>query len=136
MNLTLLSKSSKIIFHGAKWNDLVHWHIVPITLYWAGHKSSFGFFCKMSWKNPIELLWPTQYLRSTTSFSNYLSRFSFQVPTDRKGLDRSPQCPIPLAFHLSTHCSPAQSCLTLCSPVNCSPPGSSVHGILQARILD
>ena len=28
-----------------------------------------------------------------------------------------------------------QSCLTLCSPVDCSPPGSSVHGIFQARIL-
>ena len=32
--------------------------------------------------------------------------------------------------------SVAQSCLTLCDPVNCSPPGSSVHGILQARILE
>ena len=29
-----------------------------------------------------------------------------------------------------------QSCLTLCDPVACSPPGSSVHGILQARILE
>ena len=29
-----------------------------------------------------------------------------------------------------------QSCLTLCDPVDCSPPGSSVHGILQARILE
>ena len=29
-----------------------------------------------------------------------------------------------------------QSCLTLCDPVNCSPPASSVHGILQARILE
>ena len=29
----------------------------------------------------------------------------------------------------------AQSCLTLCDPVDCSPPGSSVLGILQARIL-
>ena len=27
-----------------------------------------------------------------------------------------------------------QSCLTLCDPVDCSPPGSSVHGILQTRI--
>ena len=27
-----------------------------------------------------------------------------------------------------------QSCLTLCDPMDCSPPGSSVHGILQARI--
>ena len=29
-----------------------------------------------------------------------------------------------------------QSCPTLCDPMNCSPPGSSVHGILQARILE
>ena len=28
-----------------------------------------------------------------------------------------------------------QSCLTLCDPMDCSLPGSSVHGILQARIL-
>ena len=26
-----------------------------------------------------------------------------------------------------------QSCLTLCDPLDCSPPGSSVHGILQAK---
>ena len=32
-------------------------------------------------------------------------------------------------------CSVAQSCLTLCHPMDCSPPGSPVHGILQARIL-
>jgi len=31
--------------------------------------------------------------------------------------------------------SVAQSCLTPCDPRDCSPPGSSVHGILQARIL-
>ena len=30
----------------------------------------------------------------------------------------------------------AQSCPTLFNPVDCSPPGSSVHGILQARILE
>ena len=29
----------------------------------------------------------------------------------------------------------AQSCLTLCNPMDCSLPGSSVHGILQARVL-
>ena len=29
----------------------------------------------------------------------------------------------------------AQSCPTFCYPMDCSPPGSSVHGILQARIL-
>ena len=30
----------------------------------------------------------------------------------------------------------AQSCLTLCHPMDCSPPGSSDHGIFQARILE
>ena len=29
-----------------------------------------------------------------------------------------------------------QSCLTCCDPTDCSPPGFSVHGILQARILE
>ena len=33
-------------------------------------------------------------------------------------------------------CVPAQLCLTLCDPMDCSPPGSSVHGILQTRILE
>ena len=50
-----------------------------------------------------------------------------------------------LKFHVvflainSTHCVHAkslQSCLTLCDPIGCSPPGSSVQGILQARILE
>ena len=32
-------------------------------------------------------------------------------------------------------CMHAHLCLTLCNPVDCSPPNSSVHGTLQARIL-
>ena len=38
-------------------------------------------------------------------------------------------------FHLVCDKS-LQSCSTLCDPMDCSPPGSSVHGILQARILE
>ena len=30
----------------------------------------------------------------------------------------------------------AQSCLTLSDPTDCSLPGSSVHGIFQARVLE
>ena len=30
----------------------------------------------------------------------------------------------------------AQSCLTLCDPMHCSLPGSSIHGIFQARVLE
>ena len=40
--------------------------------------------------------------------------------------------------YFTNHCAMclvAQSCLTLWDPMDYSPPGSSVHGILQARIL-
>ena len=30
----------------------------------------------------------------------------------------------------------AQSCPTLCDPMDCSPPGSSVHGMFHARVLE
>ena len=33
-------------------------------------------------------------------------------------------------------CSVVQPCQTLCNPMDYSPPGFSVHGILQARTLD
>ena len=34
------------------------------------------------------------------------------------------------------HAKLPQSCSTLCNPMDCSLPGSSVHGILQARIVE
>ena len=37
---------------------------------------------------------------------------------------------------LSSYLQAPQSCPTLCDPVDCSPPGSSVRGILQARTLE
>ena len=43
--------------------------------------------------------------------------------------DRSSLC-----LHMSAHCClHAEPCLTLCDPMDCSLPGSSVHGISQAR---
>ena len=33
-------------------------------------------------------------------------------------------------------CAQSHSCSTLCSPMDCSPPGSSDHGIFQATILE
>ena len=48
-----------------------------------------------------------------------------------------------LHLKLTQHCQSstcvsgcAQSCPALCGPMDCSPPGSSVHGILQPRILE
>ena len=53
--------------------------------------------------------------------------FCWQVFTDvNKGLFRS----------VCVQAQSVQPCPTLCDPMDCSPPGSSVHGILQARILE
>ena len=43
-------------------------------------------------------------------------------------------CNILMYIHVCTLSSP-QSCLALGHPIDCRSPGSSVHGILQARIL-
>ena len=39
-------------------------------------------------------------------------------------------------YHACVHAHTLQWCLTLCSPIDCSPPSSPVLGILQARILE
>ena len=47
-----------------------------------------------------------------------------------------------VGWHLKVLCmhvcmrADAKSCLTLCDPMDCSPSGSTVHGIFQARILE
>ena len=43
---------------------------------------------------------------------------------------------IPLRWKKMFCCLVTKSCLTLCDPMDCSPPGSSVHRISQARILE
>ena len=40
------------------------------------------------------------------------------------------------AFHAAAAAKSRQSCPTLCNPIDSSPPGSSIHGISQARVLE
>ena len=65
--------------------------------------------------------------------------------TDEKNPERNPVCSLwnheeegPSAGFLVVYAvtKSLQSCPTLWDPVDCSPPGSSVHGILKARILE
>ena len=52
-------------------------------------------------------------------------------------LDVAGTCPSSVnceLYLLSYCCLVAKSCLTLCSPINCSLPGSTVHGVSQARV--
>ena len=53
--------------------------------------------------------------------------------SSRSPLDAAYSCEAVFAFVLAKS---SQSCLTLCNPMDCIPPGSSVHGIIQARTLE
>ena len=62
------------------------------------------------------------YVASITPTYDFCSRQpAWFVSTTRVGLESESEV--------------AQSCLTLCDPMDCSLPGSSVHGIFQARVL-
>ena len=43
---------------------------------------------------------------------------------------------LPFPLHPAAAAKSRQSCLTLCDPIDSSPPGSTVPGILQARTLE
>ena len=44
--------------------------------------------------------------------------------------------PVESSALVFVHAKSLQSCPTLCDPMDCRSPGSSVHGTLQARILE
>ena len=75
----------------------------------------------------------------------YLSGLPFPSPGDLPDPRMEPELPALQADSLPSQSSgkppgwmpyhaPAQSCLTLCKPMDCNPSGSSVHGIFQARM--
>ena len=58
-------------------------------------------------------------------------------PWDSPGKNTGVGCHFPLqCMKLKSESEVSQSCPTLSGPMDCSPPGSSIHGILQARILE
>ena len=90
-------------------------------------------------------IWPTEKSPSVSATALSMSLACLRDSRNRHAsLGLSP----PLQpFHLQIHviqvtvlccfcCLVAKSCLTLGNPMDCRPPHSSVHGILQARILE
>ena len=61
---------------------------------------------------------------------------AFQTPTSSRGVYRGPQYTQSKDVLWMCVCSVTQSCLIFCGPMDCSLPGSSVHGTFGARILE
>ena len=58
-------------------------------------------------------------------------------PWDSPGKNTGVGCHLLLqCMKVKSESEVAQSCLTLPNPMDCSPPGSSVHGVFQARVLE
>ena len=77
---------------------------------------------------------PNLQRRSTTAFLSSASRYHSMF---LRAVVNGVFCVFLLEFSsLFQYVLVSQSCLTLCDPIDCSLPGSSVHGILQARILE
>ena len=97
-----------------------------VTLWTVAHQSpSTGFFRQEYWSglpfpSPGDL--PDPGIESKSLVSPALQMDS--LPTKPSGK--------PNAYP----CEHAQSCSTFCEPMDCSWPGSSIHGVFQARILE
>ena len=63
---------------------------------------------------------------------------AFSEPLTLNVINSKMQIPIPQQTHTHTHTHHlvTQLCCTLCNPMDCSPPGSSVHRISQERTLE
>ena len=58
-------------------------------------------------------------------------------PWDSPGKNTGVGCHFLLqCMKMKSESEDAQSCLTLSDPMDCSLPGSSIHGIFQARVLE
>ena len=74
--------------------------------------------------------WIKNYHKSLDLTSVYYLQVSVVLQSRQTGLGAQ------LRVLCGLHDKPLQSCPTLCNSTDCSPSGSSVHGILQARILE
>ena len=87
----------------------------------------------------FSVLHPRRKLSSPT-FTHTVSRIAIILSTTQTRT-REPSLPVLISSPKKVNCHPrsvlvTQLCPVLCDPMDCSPPGSSVRGILQARILE
>ena len=94
------------------------------------------------WKFTEEWTLPSSYCQVTLVVSNSVQPHRRQptrlpCPWDSPGKNSGVGCHFLLqCMKVKNESEVAQSCPTLCDPMDCSLPGSSVHGIFQARVLE
>ena len=104
------------------------------TEFWEWVNSSNTFWMSSSYQRPTVDLWDTKMNKSW--FLPCISSWSSRVKV--KQTQKYITCTLKwsVSWDFSRNSVRAQSCPTLWDPMVCSLPGSSVHGIFQARLLD
>ena len=108
-------------------NDLFVKHFTFNIFYWDWHKSCYEYYMIKRNKFTINNLWHIYIISLKLSVDS--------IPMNDKKLNKGQKKNM---LSLQTLCVCAksfQSCLTLCDPVDCSPPDSCIRWILQARML-
>ena len=96
------------------------------------HCSSLELECQLTFSSPVATV---EFFRSADILNAVLLAASFFRILNSSTRILSPP-PALFIVHACVCAKSFQSFPTLCDPINCSPPGSSAHGILQARILE
>ena len=95
-------------------------------------RERLGCLCFLDHSWGFASIWWDPWTKIKTLTASCVSRFHDHPSLHlfRPGCDDSVICFSIVCMHTKS----IQSCLTLCDPMDCSPPGSFVHGSLQARI--
>ena len=80
--------------------------------------------------------WGTELNDKIENSGNHLKSANLNIPIWCKLECIDGKCRTWLKSYVVCAWLVSQSCLTYCNPMNCSLPGSSVHGVFQARILE
>ena len=92
--------------------------------------SLYGMKCKNTEKHPYWWRKPEYVTPKYVSLTYW-----FELNSTKKE-QKQKKFSLPSSFLSKALLFCCQLCPTLCDPMDCSPPGSSVHGIFQARILE
>ena len=110
------------------WGDSSQWFWSVFPWWWA-MPSSCSWGRTLPWLPGHPLSLGSLPSLPATPWSISMNTLCFDCPLNPGTLH-------PSGWRPHEHAKLLQLCLTLCNPMDCSPLGSSIHGILQARILE
>ena len=116
-------KEVKCLLRGKMYSTCGYVHIDGNEIGWATMENSVGLSWKTKNRNTI---W------SSNPTPGHISR---ENDNSKRYTHPNVHCSTIYNNQDMTVCSEAKSCLTLCDPMDCNLPSSSVHGISQTRIL-